>query len=79
MKVIFLNTKNLRNEKTNFFLQNLNIQTRSEITKSELKISEPDRSSEIPERVLHLYTSIPKNPEYQIRIRTPTPKTPYFP
>ena len=32
----------MRNENFNFFFQNLNIQTRSEITESELKISEPD-------------------------------------
>ena len=42
MKVIFLNTRNLRNKNLIlFFFQNLNIQTLSEITEPELKISEP--------------------------------------
>ena len=42
MKVIFLNTRNFRNENLILFFENLNTRTRSEITKPELKISEPD-------------------------------------
>ena len=57
MKVIFLDTRNLRNEKFNFFFQNLNIRTRSEITEPELKIPEPD----------------PKYRNIRMGTRTPTP------
>lgn len=60
-----------------FFLQNLNIQTRREITEPELKIPEPDPNIEITEWILYLYTEISKNLKYSIRtqisITTATP------
>ena len=78
MKVIFLNTRNLRNEKFNIFFQNLNFRTRSEITESKLKIPEPDpkyRNTRTGSTPLYRNTrksEIPENPKYPTRTRTGT-------
>ena len=77
MKVIFLNTKNLRNEKSNFFFQNLNIRTRSKITEPEVKIPEPDpkyRNTRMGSIPLYRNTRKSKNPtRTRTGTRTPTP------
>lgn len=57
----------------------LNNRTRPEISKSGLQISETDPKHKVLERILYLYTSIPKNLKYPIRpltgIWTPTPNS----